>query len=323
MVIAIDILSDTFHKTKKLFFPVKAGYWLRMGFASLLNQSSYSGGSFNFNGSGGTDFPSSMSIKEQISVFNSKALSFLSQYGFLVGLLFILLASFSVIFTYITSIFTFVFIDGLMQKKFLIKKSYVKNHMQGISLFWTRILLGVLMLICLIINLLPLLISFFSGTLASFNLFYLIPMIILFVIVMIFFSIIFFFISNFIVPLMYLKKTNLRNATSIFYRLLHKNILEILLYWLVKIGLAVTSFLIIIPIFILYFLFALIFILFGVGLFFLGNIVGTTLAIFLTILYGLPVGLLLFYGFVVLTVPIPSFFRMYSIKMVQGIEKKR
>ena len=54
MAYAIDILNNTFNKTKEQFFPIKIKYWLRMGFISMFGGRSRGGGSGNsgYNTSG-------------------------------------------------------------------------------------------------------------------------------------------------------------------------------------------------------------------------------------------------------------------------------
>ena len=179
MAYAVDIINESFKKTKELFFPIRTKYWLRMGFISLFGNRSGGGSAGNSFRSSSSDnnLFKGLSFKEAVQKINSESLNFLSQYGVLVAIGFFLLYFVALIFTYINSVFTFMFIDGLLKKDIRIRKSFKENNSKGISLFFLRFIVGLICLAVFIVITLPLSVAFFTNTLSSFNLWWLLFMI--------------------------------------------------------------------------------------------------------------------------------------------------
>ncbi|MEK6917223.1 MAG: hypothetical protein AABW92_05780 [Nanoarchaeota archaeon] len=113
---AINTLEQSFDKTKKLFFPIRKEYWLRMGLISLFG----GGARHSFSGN-------NLSLPENPD-FN--IVDFISQYGTLIGVLFFFFFFLSLFFTYVGSVFTFMFIEGIVNKNIKIRKSFKQNHNQ-------------------------------------------------------------------------------------------------------------------------------------------------------------------------------------------------
>ena len=146
MAIALDIIQQSFEKTKKLFFPIRSHYWLKMGLVSLLMAGSFGGSGFNFSGSdfglsGSGDFTSSLAD------FNSQALQFLSEYSLFIGIGIVSVTVLTLILMYLQSIFTFVFIDGVASGDIVIGQSYRKQHDTGMSYFLFRLIFGIIGLV--------------------------------------------------------------------------------------------------------------------------------------------------------------------------------
>ena len=113
---AINTLEQSFDKTKKLFFPIRKEYWLRMGLISLFGggaRHSFSGNNFSLPKN--TEFD---------------IVDFISQYGTLIGVLVFFFFFVSLFFTYVGSVFTFMFIEGIVKKDIKIRKSFKQNHNQ-------------------------------------------------------------------------------------------------------------------------------------------------------------------------------------------------
>ena len=326
MAYAIDILNDTFNKTKEQFFPIKVKYWLRMGFISMFGgrrTSSSSGGNSGYNSSG-KDFPG-MNFSEIVTKVNTEGLNYFSQYGLITGIGIFVLYLISLFFTYINSVFMFMFMEGLFNKDIRIKKSFKDNNKLGVSLFSFRFILGIISLIVTLLIFSPLLQAFVSNTLVNFNYWLLIPMFITWILFLIVIGILMFLVYDFVVPIMYLKKFAFSPAWKHFLQIASKKKLEIFLYWLIKIGLSlasvIVSFLIVIPLLFVILLLAIPFVLLGLGIYFLFNFIAGELGAIISVsVFGVMCFFLFIYLFSVVFVPIPAFFRMYSIEMVKKLD---
>ncbi len=331
MAYAADIISDCLNKTKALFFPIRRDYWLRMGLVSLFG--GCSGSSFGNGSSGGSGnstkdslvgTQTGLTIKQIVAQLNTKALDFLSQYGYIIGIVFFVFYALSLLLSYINSVFIFVFIDGLVKKEIRIKKSFSENKPQGVSLFWLRFVLGLITILGLLAIFSPLLYSFFMNDLANFNLWLFIPIAIGLFVFLIVLSVFIFLLYDFVVPIMYMQKYDYTRAWGYFTKIASAKKGEIFIYWLLKIvlsiGSGIISLLLLIPIIIV----ALVFVLLGVGIFFGTKLIfGMTPAIVLTVIYGVIFLIFFIYAISVFFVPIPSFFRIYSIEMVKKLEEKK
>ncbi len=321
MAYATDIIGTSFDRTKELFFPIRPKYWLRMGFISLFAGQG-SGG--NFNGSNysrpGSGGPGG-SFSDAVTKFNTEALAFLSQYGFVVGIAFVIFYAISLFFVYINSVFTFMFLDGVVKKDIKIGKSFSDNNSSGTNLFFLRFILGIVFLLIMLLILSPLLIAFISNQLANFNLWLLIPMFLTFFVVAILFGLFWFFVYDFVVPIMYFKKQPFSPAWKHFKKIALKNKLEIFLYWLLKIVLGIGAGIMSLVVLLLIILVSLLFVGLGV-LMFLGlkALAGVMFATIIMVILGVLFFLLWIYAISVVLVPIPAFFRIYSLEMLKKLK---
>lgn len=322
MVYAADILSESFEKTKNLFFPIRPGYWIRMGFISLFG-SSFGGGSGGNSGynSSGRDLPSGLNFTEAISQFNTGALDFLSKYGTIVAIVFIMFYAISIFFTYINSVFRFMFIEGIVKKDVRIIKSFKDNKSNGLSLFFLRFIFGLISLAIFLLVFSPMIIAFFSNTLVTFNFWLLIPMFLLLLLFALIVGIFWFLVYDFVVPIMYLKQLAFSPAWHYFIKIARNNKLEIFLYWLIRIGLAIASAVISLIVILPMLLVLGILVLIGVLIYFTMNaLFGATAALIITVILGSFLFIFWIFAMVVVFVPIPAFFRMYSIEIVKKLD---
>jgi len=149
------LVPASFRKVKALLFPIKAGYWFKLGFVSLFSIYGYTSRGGNGNNiripSGGD---SSGTSTNEVSKITGEAVSNLAGKGFIagiVGFVVLLLALIALVFNYITSALTFVYVDALVNKGFKIKSSWKKNNYNAVSLFWFRIVVGLIHLCALVI----------------------------------------------------------------------------------------------------------------------------------------------------------------------------
>jgi hypothetical protein len=328
MAYAADIISNSFEKTKQLFFPIRKDYWFKMGLVSLLGGTQsggfgngYSGGS----GSGNKDLDNlfkGMTFREILTRINHVGIEFMSKYGYIVGIAFAIIFLLAQVFSYIGSIFTFVFLDGIVKKEIKIRRSISETRTQAVSLFFFRLVVGLISLAGFLLCIFPLISAFFNNRLADFNFWLLIPMILGLILFYTTLGIFLFLVYNFAVPLMYLKKYTFGQGWQYFLKIASGKKFEIFLYWLIKIGLGIVSgivmLIILIPLLIVIFIFVLL----GVGIYLGTNALsGQLTAIIVTIIYGIIVFILFLIAIAVISVPIPSFFTVYSIEMIQKLEE--
>jgi hypothetical protein len=323
MAYAGDIIKESFNRTKSLFFPIRKKYWLKMGFISIMAGNSQGG---NYNGNGLNDsnksgFPSGMTLQQFIADLNTKALAFLSQYGYIKGIAFIVLYFIGLIFSYLSSMFTFVFIDGIVKKDIVIGKSFSEWKKQGISLFLFRLVVGLVSLFVTLAIFSPVIVAFFQNKLAYFNFWLLIPIILGITVYSTIVGIFMFLADDFAVPIMYMKKLSFTKAWAEFRKIASGKKGEIFLYWLIKIGLGIVagigSFVVVLILLIPLIAISLL----GVLLYFgLKAIAGMVAAVIIIALLAVILLTVFIYFVTVVLVPVAVFFRIYSIEMVKKLQ---
>ncbi|NTV23150.1 MAG: hypothetical protein HGA85_02110, partial [Nanoarchaeota archaeon] len=203
MVIAIDIFSDSVKKTKELFFPIRKGYWVRMAFLSAFTGRA-SGSLGNGLGSGNGD--SGIGFKESIASFNAEALSFFAKYGTILGVFLGMLVAIGTAISFISSVLTFSFIEGIDKQEIRLRKSWKTHQGDGLSLFFVRWVFGLLSLLVFLAIFYPVIAAFLSNTLSAFNWWLLIPMVLGLILISFPIGIALFILECFVVPIMYYKK---------------------------------------------------------------------------------------------------------------------
>ena len=326
MAYAIDIINQAFNKTKEMFFPIKLGYWLRMGFVNLFSGPSSGSSSSSSNYSGRDSDFSKVDFRQALANLNQEGLNFFSQYGFLTTIGIFVLYLISLFFSYLNSVLTFVFIDGVFNKNFRIRKSFGRQHKLGVSFFALKFILGILHTLFVLLLFSPLLLSFFANDLVNFNFWLMVPILIILVLVGIVLSFFLFLVYDFVLPIMYLKRYAFAPAWRYFLKIARKNKLEIFIYWLFKIvlGLGTSIILLIslIPVGIVLGIIAIPFVAVGVGIYYLFKSAGEIVMYSSLGIYGTFVFFFFIYLLSVIYVPISAFFVRYSIEMLGKLEGK-
>ncbi|MFH0875099.1 MAG: hypothetical protein V1859_04115 [archaeon] len=326
MTYAIKIIEPAFQKTKESLFPVDKKYWLRMGLVSLASAGNYAGNGGNPMGDG-SSLPDTgnLSFREIVAKFNIEALQFLKIYGWIIGVLFAILYIFSLVVSYINSVLYFVFIEGVIQKKIEVRKSFSANRAIGTSLFLFRTIFGLISLAAYIICLYPVIDAFLNNRLAYFNLWLLIPMIIGIVIFSVFFGIISFIVEDFLIVIMYLKKLPIGASFTYFKRIASGKTLEIFLYWLMKIPLgifgAIISGIIMLFLAIPYVVLCIFFVLIGIVIYLISKALLIPLIVIGLLLFTAII-MLFIYNLSVFLLPIRFFSQNYAILMVEELDGK-
>jgi hypothetical protein len=228
--------------------------------------------------------------------------------------------------------FSFVFIDSIMRNDASLRIPFHRNKPQGNSYFkWNIVFSSVVLLTfgVIILHLIARLVK--VGIFAAkppINTAQILPMVLRYVPVLlaagIFFYLIAIFTIDFVLPVMYKRKINILKAWGIFFGIAKRNIGEILLYLLIKIGLSILA---LIAAVILTIIGIIAFLLIGGLLYLLGwfvynmtpNTAKTTVLIFL-ILAGIPALGFLGLLFSLLFLPIPIFFRIFPIYVLGSID---
>ncbi|MBN1503399.1 hypothetical protein JW930_07710 [Candidatus Woesearchaeota archaeon] len=327
MAYAVDIINDSFKKTKELFFPIRFKYWVKMGFVNLFTGGNSGGLNDPRYSSNNKDFPSFANLRDALYQFNTKSLEFLSQYGLFIGIGAFFLYLIALFFSYISCVFTFMFIDGLVKKDIHIRKSFEQNNPLGLSLFFLRFIIGIVELVITFLIFSPLILAFFRNELSMFNFWLLIPMVLVWLLIVIVFGIFLFLVNSFVIPIMYFKKIPFIPAWKYFKKIAKKKFREIVIYWLFSmilvIGASILYLLLLLIALIPLILVLIVFVLIGVLTYFGISALGSELVALITvILYGILVILFLVFLITVLFVPIPAFFRIYSIEMLKKLESK-
>ena len=305
MTVAIDTLNSAFSKTKKLFFPIDRAYW-------LINL---------FGGRPGNGFSGGNSYSTSSESPDVNFASFITRYGLLLGIAFIAFFVLMLFFTYLNSVFTFMFIEGVLHKSIKIRKSFRANHSLGLNIFFVKLITGMITIAGIAVILSPVIIALLNGTLSSFNYWLFVPMFLGFFIFFLALIIFWFIVYDFVMPVMYLKNYRFARAWHHVIKKIRDRKGEIGLYWLIKVGLSIalniaTIILAIFVAIILLIPFALI----GLGIYFLLLMASQTAAIIVTATYAAVVILLIIYAISVIFVPVAAFFRLWSIEMVRKLK---
>jgi len=228
--------------------------------------------------------------------------------------------------------FSFVFIDSVMRNDASLRIPFHRNKLQGNSYFkWNIVFSSVALLTFggIILHLITRLVK--VGTFAAeppINTAQILSMVLRYIPILLATGIFFFLIAglavDFVLPIMYKRKINILKAWEIFLALAKRNISEILLYILVKIGLSILA---LIAAVILTIIGIIGFLLIG-GLsylfgWFIYNItpnVAKTYVLLFLILAGIPALGFLGLLFSLLFLPIPIFFRIFSIYVLGSMD---
>lgn len=307
---AFGLAEPAIDKTKELLFPIRFGYWMKLGLVSLLSVGTGMGGSIRVPSSGGSSFSNKKIANITGNVISNSQKAAIG----LIGTLVFALGIIYLIWNFITSIFTFVFIDALILKDYSIKKSWGKNKSQGVSFFGFRILISVLSLLAIGLIFLPLIvqllqngvINYFTNNSFSRILITLIPSIILSLLWLLILGIFMMFVLNFSLVDMYKNKIGITRSIKNTFRQIRTQKLESFVYLLANfvfsIAIAVLFLIVLIPIII-------VFGLIGLALFFGIFIFSKIVAIIILV----PYVIFVIYAFSVVLLPFSVFMRYFSL----------
>ncbi len=317
---ALEIIQPTLDKVKELLLPLDIAKWMKLAFVVLIAGASSGGGQYVGNMGNMGDFDE---LGEEVSYEKIEAaiLDFLTVEIILaIAVAVALLVLLLIFWGYISSIFTFIFLEASVTKEVKIIEGFKRNLWRGFSLFLFRTgaTLVFLVLSASMITL-PLLLVFGGnvGALLSIPLF--IFFFVTFVPFIIVFSVIISMAEDFAVPIMSLRGDGIISSMKHSLHLFKKEIWQFVVYYIMKtaLGMAagIISLILLIPLMLLA----------GIGfaiLAVIGMVAGISLswnpALIIIAIVAAIIGIILsIYLSALITLPIPVFFRYYSLMFLR------
>ena len=318
---AFDLIPLTFEKTKKRMLPFNFGEWLKLGFVSALGNSS--GSSFNLKGVGnsGSGNLNSSTFDE----LKNNARDYISSHGFLIGTIVSLFLLFGLVFSYITSVFSFILIDLLVDKKN--KFNFTKQASKGYSFFLFRFFWSIISFIVLGLLVSPYIYHFFNGDaiISSVGWPYIIFSIIFLILFICFMSILLIFANDLVLALMYSKDLTAFFSWKQIWKFVFANKKESFIYWLARLVVSICTGIIAVFAFIIAILIALLIggILFLIGLLFYHIFGALILWIILGIVAALILFIVLIMAFLCMAAPLSAYlkyFQLLNFEKLTGIK---
>lgn len=310
---AFNLIEKSIGKTKKRIFPFSFVEWIKLAiviFLAGLGKGSFSP-NINYNiGSGDFSNLNGFGVGESVR-------KLIREYWIIGGIILSIFFVIGLILSYVGSVFSFIFLDSVTEKK--TKFTWSKNHSKGVSLFWFRLVFGLISLLIIGALAFPYIYFFMIGmpVVASVGWSYIVFSIIAGVVFLIAIWFILLFVYDFVLPYMYKKNVSAWIALNETWKMVGKNKKEVFVYWIARIVMSIAIGLITLAIvFVVVFVFgliALLLFLLGVGIALLGigilNVFLIMIGIILLIIFIVCV--LLAIGMVIM--PLSVFMRYFSL----------
>lgn len=231
------------HTNKICFKPFKLNKWLKLGFINLLIGGGASGGgsgggsNFNLGNSGKTSQPPEIVQKIIIWCKDNQSIVIAG-----ISILVLLFIGIILLFTWLASVFNFIFLDNVIQNKALIKEPFHRLKPKGWSYFWWNIGFGLIVLFTLGVAVgLPILLLIWSkppGVIIAFGVIYLITA---FLAIITTSAVIGILTRDFILPVMYLENLKILAAWKKYIPTLKTHIGQTVIYLLLKIVVGIAA----------------------------------------------------------------------------------
>jgi len=311
-----DYISPSIERTKKLLFPFDLKYWTKLTIVSIL-----SGNLGGGNGGGGRG-----SVRAPISKVNSNSSitgNIIAETGKntgFIGAIIFFAAIIGVILTIISSVFSFIFIDALVKRKYTIRDSWKKYGSSGLSYFWFRIVFGIIVLGVFLIIALPLIIKIsgvgfmaYFSTYGFFKIFFdFLPYVIIGIIWFLIISVFGMFVKDFVLVDMYMKGLRVKESLKRVFSAIRGQKKESLVYWVSKVVITICIFIILMAALLAFLLAG---ILIGLALFFLLKLISLLFAIIVIVIFAIAV----LFAYCVGTLPLNVFARYFTIECYQRL----
>jgi len=321
---AVSSIEDAFEETYRILFkPVDVRFWLRLALVVFLIS--------------GFGLDQSLRITDAIDSDNLGGGAVL-----IIILVLLLLVCLILVMAYVSSVFSFVFVDAVLEGKVSLTEGFKKNAVNGLKYLLFKVAAALVSAVLFAVALLPLIVLVLLAikaetaiivALAVFGIFY-------FIVVAVVFSIIgglvYSFTNDFILPIMIQGKRGLLTSWSNLYNLIHQDFWQFLVYVIVKFGLGIVRGIILLVVYMLFFLVALL-VFFVIALPFiflavlvnavgvgLSDIVSNTPLLVVLVVAGV-MAFMVFnwvfsYAIILATLPVHVFFRLYSIIFLNKLD---
>ncbi len=321
-------IAPTINDVKRLLFPFRLRHWLKLGFVAMLagNVRSGGGGGPNVNIPLGANRGNQTAGNATSKITGSAVdglKSTLGGFAYLIIPVLVLLFTVMLVLGYISSVFTFIFLEALHKRKVQIKKSWKQQQSLGVSWFLFRILLGVILILVIGLFALPFIIPLITEGWAGFtagfslaSLAWIIPLASLLIILFILFALFMALVFHFSTVHMYFNKLPVWVSVKATFRKIGKAKLEVFLFLIARLligivlGIAVLVILLILllPFALVAAPFALMF--WGIGLAMIWSIP----LIVVAVLFGIAYLIVWLYIFSVCFLPFSTYSRYFSIR---------
>jgi hypothetical protein len=344
---AEQAMKEAFVRTKEFFFsPFSLMRWLKLGLVGILGgivQSGSGGGNCNFNSPGGgssSDSPDFGKVSDEARKFFESVKNFYQDHTTLIYVFIaavaLLMVALSLVLSYVRANMFFVFMESLIRKDVAIVKGFFGNKNKGLSLFLFNLATGIALLVIILVIFTPLLLHIWhmsqSGN-QGFNWSILANFILSFVfffIVLIIANFIYSLTYDFASAIAYARNKSILGAWGELLDLLRYNLFQFIIYYALKVGLAIglgfATLIIMIPVIIillpLYIILIVLLagIVIGIAYLFMHmpmlGIVASVVALLLVIVVSMALGYVFFCPFV----PIYAFFRYYPMCFLEKLE---
>ncbi|MDO8516998.1 MAG: hypothetical protein Q7S33_02635 [Nanoarchaeota archaeon] len=313
---AFNLISPAIGKTKKRISPFKFKEWLNLAIISSLAKTGSNFTSFNY----GSDI-SSGSVNQNFSEAFREGIK---KYWVIGGIIFFILFALISVINYIQSVFSFIFIENLVENK-KAKYTFKKNNSKGVSLFLFNFIFSVISLILIAALASPYVYYLMKSepVIASIGIPYLLFSIFAFVVYFLFLSLLFLIISDFVVPYMYKKEVSVSVGLKQIWKAISKHKKESFVYLVSKIVLGfVVGFMVLI-----FFVIALIalvlvaLIFFLIGLLIFKLVGGLGILVFLGILIALILIIILIVLVFIAVMPFSVFLEYFALMNFEKLTK--
>ncbi len=310
-----DLVSPAIDRTKKMLFPFRFWEWFKLMIISVLASSK--GGS-NFSGSNITTRRS-----EVPQDFLDQLRGFIKDYWILGALIFSVFFIFMTLLSYIKSVFTFIFIDSLVEKK--ARFTFSRNNAKGVSLFLFKFVITIITLLIIGGLACPYIFNFMLGNpvIASVGIPYIIFSICALIIYILILWIVFLFLYDFAVPYTYVKDTSVKFSLKKIWKDILNNKLEVFVYWLARLvlGIVMAIIAVIVAIVVLIGFIIIGALIFGIG-FLLYKLIGVfTLFIILAIIIGIILVIIFLLTIGIILLPLSVFSRYFGLMNFEKLTK--
>ena len=302
-MIAIQTISLTWRKLiKTLFKPFRMKFWLKLGLVLWIMQIFLQRGGGGLNSI--ANIPANISSIDKADF--SRIWTLVSPYHPLIitagGIIVFISIAIFFVFMWLKAVFSFIFLDAAVNDEVRIGRAFSENVKNATSYFLWNIVFTLILTVSFIVLLVSVI---------SFSYFVKVNFLIIFlgVVLGLFFvllgGVIQTIVVDFILPIMYGEKKGIIRAWKRFFPLFKKYIGEVLIYLLLKWGMAILAGIVLAMVSSgLYF---------HLGIAWLAGILLNPLTLIGTILFAIPLFLALGYVWQVLFLPVPMFFRIYPL----------